>query len=280
MAVEESERMISKPCRLRRPPSWYGARPHPWLRLGRLLHLRHAQRGPAHCKGKKGYNYNYNSFLLSAWILKCARGHYWAFKTYWNYIFIRAWKLIFWTQLFEPFLLDQDFKGGAWCPARPIQEGVEEWLEVDLGRQHIVTATETMGRYVGVELFGWPGQAAYCHSMGILFTMDNFSFLRNLVRSMWKCLTPPPGLEVDAARSLRRLTASNTGEPAPGTHTRTSQDTRWEPRTKLLKNTWKNCCHAMKNTWKWKTLSGDDREREHLGGFGPAAGSSHSCLSR
>ena len=156
-------------------------------------------------------------------------------------LFYALRKSFFWTslQLFEPFLFDQDFKGGAWCPARPIQEGVEEWLEVDLGRQHIVTATETMGRYVGVELFGWPGQAAYCHSMGILFTMDNFSFLRNLVRSMWKCMTQPPGLEVDAARSLRRHTASNTGEPAHGTHTPTSPDTRWEPRTKLLKNTWK-----------------------------------------
>merc|ERR1719391_1858856 len=43
----------------------------------------------------------------------------------------------------------KDFKGGAWCPARPIQEGVEEWLEVDLGSQHIVTATETMGRFGG-----------------------------------------------------------------------------------------------------------------------------------
>ena len=71
-------------------------------------------------------------------------------------LFYALRKSFFWTslQLFEPFLFDQDFKGGAWCPARPIQEGVEEWLEVDLGRQHIVTATETMGRYVGVELFG------------------------------------------------------------------------------------------------------------------------------
>ena len=30
---------------------------------------------------------------------------------------------------------------------------MEEWLEVDLARQHIVTATETMGRYVGICIF-------------------------------------------------------------------------------------------------------------------------------
>ena len=29
---------------------------------------------------------------------------------------------------------------------------MEEWLEVDLARQHIVTATETMGRYVGIRI--------------------------------------------------------------------------------------------------------------------------------
>ena len=55
------------------------------------------------------------------------------------------------NELSEPTFLLQDFKGGAWCPARPIQEGVEEWLEVDLARQHVVTATETMGRYVGMD---------------------------------------------------------------------------------------------------------------------------------
>lgn len=43
----------------------------------------------------------------------------------------------------------KDSRGGAWCPARPIQEGVDEWLEVDLGNEHVITATETMGRFGG-----------------------------------------------------------------------------------------------------------------------------------
>lgn len=37
--------------------------------------------------------------------------------------------------------------GGAWCPKNPIESGVREWLEVDLGTPHVITGIETQGRY-------------------------------------------------------------------------------------------------------------------------------------
>ena len=40
-------------------------------------------------------------------------------------------------------------KGGAWCPAQTISEGVREWLEVSLRSEHRITGAETMGRYGG-----------------------------------------------------------------------------------------------------------------------------------
>ena len=109
----------------------------------------------------------------------------------------------------EPTFLWQDFKGGAWCPARPIQEGVEEWLEVDLARQHIVTATETMGRYVGIRIF----------VLGIQYKITKLIFISNQAVDITGAESA--GLVVDAARSLRRPTASSTGALGPGTPTRT-----------------------------------------------------------
>ena len=40
--------------------------------------------------------------------------------------------------------------GGAWCPAQLISEhSGEEWLEVDLGQETVVTGVITQGRYAG-----------------------------------------------------------------------------------------------------------------------------------
>lgn len=40
-------------------------------------------------------------------------------------------------------------KGGAWCPANSISEGVREWLEINLKTEYLITGAETMGRYGG-----------------------------------------------------------------------------------------------------------------------------------
>ena len=40
-------------------------------------------------------------------------------------------------------------RGGAWCPRSVIQEGTEEWLEINLHRPFRITATETQGRFGG-----------------------------------------------------------------------------------------------------------------------------------
>lgn len=37
--------------------------------------------------------------------------------------------------------------GGAWCPKAQISSEVREYLEVDLGRDHLITKTETQGRF-------------------------------------------------------------------------------------------------------------------------------------
>ncbi|XP_063234140.1 discoidin domain-containing receptor 2-like [Bacillus rossius redtenbacheri] len=37
--------------------------------------------------------------------------------------------------------------GGAWCPRLPVESGVREFLQVDLGQVHVVTGVETQGRY-------------------------------------------------------------------------------------------------------------------------------------
>ncbi len=41
----------------------------------------------------------------------------------------------------------QDLNGGAWCPKTMVGQDSSEWLEVDLGSVHAVTATETQGRF-------------------------------------------------------------------------------------------------------------------------------------
>ncbi|RZF34405.1 hypothetical protein LSTR_LSTR012480 [Laodelphax striatellus] len=43
--------------------------------------------------------------------------------------------------------LRQELNGGAWCPKAQISSEVREFLEVDLGRDHLVTLTETQGRF-------------------------------------------------------------------------------------------------------------------------------------
>lgn len=37
--------------------------------------------------------------------------------------------------------------GGAWCPKKQIENGVREWLQIDLKRTYIVTGIETQGRF-------------------------------------------------------------------------------------------------------------------------------------
>ena len=41
--------------------------------------------------------------------------------------------------------------GGAWCPAGLVSEetGMEEWLEIDLGREQVVVGVITQGRFAG-----------------------------------------------------------------------------------------------------------------------------------
>ncbi|XP_043286300.1 discoidin domain-containing receptor 2-like [Venturia canescens] len=43
--------------------------------------------------------------------------------------------------------LRKETAGGAWCPKRQIESGVREWLQVDFGNPHVVTAVQTQGRY-------------------------------------------------------------------------------------------------------------------------------------
>ena len=95
------------------------------------------------------------------------------------------------------------------------RRGVEEWLEVDLARQHIVTATETMGRYVGIRMF----------VLGIQYKITKLIFISNQTVDITGAKSA--GLVVDAARSSRRPTASSTGAWGPGTPTRTWPATRW-----------------------------------------------------
>lgn len=40
-----------------------------------------------------------------------------------------------------------EIKGGAWCPKQQIQRDVYEFLQVDLGRIHVVSLIETQGRF-------------------------------------------------------------------------------------------------------------------------------------
>ncbi|EEB18755.1 restnoschisin precursor, putative [Pediculus humanus corporis] len=41
----------------------------------------------------------------------------------------------------------QEKNGGAWCPKAQISSEIREYLEVDLVRDHLITWTETQGRF-------------------------------------------------------------------------------------------------------------------------------------
>ncbi|CAG9781679.1 unnamed protein product [Diatraea saccharalis] len=43
--------------------------------------------------------------------------------------------------------LNQEIKGGAWCPKAQITTESTEWLEVDLRTVHVITAVGTQGRF-------------------------------------------------------------------------------------------------------------------------------------
>ncbi|XP_058790525.1 discoidin domain-containing receptor 2-like [Phymastichus coffea] len=43
--------------------------------------------------------------------------------------------------------LRKETAGGGWCPKRQIENGVREWIQIDLGGTHMVTAIETQGRF-------------------------------------------------------------------------------------------------------------------------------------
>ena len=40
-----------------------------------------------------------------------------------------------------------DQNGGAWCPQNMVGKDSSEWLELDLVHVHVISATETMGRF-------------------------------------------------------------------------------------------------------------------------------------
>lgn len=41
----------------------------------------------------------------------------------------------------------QEKSGGAWCPKAQISSKVREYIEIDLGEPHLITHTETQGRF-------------------------------------------------------------------------------------------------------------------------------------
>lgn len=45
------------------------------------------------------------------------------------------------------FRIRQEKNGGAWCPKAQISSDVKEYLEVDLQKNHLMTWTETQGRF-------------------------------------------------------------------------------------------------------------------------------------
>lgn len=45
------------------------------------------------------------------------------------------------------FRLRVDKNGGAWCPKNMIEKETKEWLEIDLGSVHSLTAVESQGRF-------------------------------------------------------------------------------------------------------------------------------------
>lgn len=45
------------------------------------------------------------------------------------------------------FRLNQENNGGAWCPKAQISSEVREYLEINLQKDHLITWTETQGRF-------------------------------------------------------------------------------------------------------------------------------------
>eukprot|EP00096_Caligus_rogercresseyi_P011414 TRINITY_DN4481_c0_g1_i2.p1 TRINITY_DN4481_c0_g1~~TRINITY_DN4481_c0_g1_i2.p1 ORF type:complete len:680 (+),score=197.66 TRINITY_DN4481_c0_g1_i2:156-2195(+) len=45
--------------------------------------------------------------------------------------------------------INKDTFGGAWCPKKPVEKGVREWIEIDLHKDYRITRTGTQGRYGG-----------------------------------------------------------------------------------------------------------------------------------
>lgn len=55
--------------------------------------------------------------------------------------------LIFRLFFFSFFRIRQEKNGGAWCPRAQISSEVREYLEIDLDEDHLITWTETQGRW-------------------------------------------------------------------------------------------------------------------------------------
>ncbi|KAI5701081.1 hypothetical protein M8J75_005906 [Diaphorina citri] len=47
----------------------------------------------------------------------------------------------------ESIRIRNEKNGGAWCPKAQISSEVREYLEIDLSRNHLITLTETQGRF-------------------------------------------------------------------------------------------------------------------------------------
>lgn len=45
------------------------------------------------------------------------------------------------------FRLRSESHGGAWCPKQQVTTVSEEWLQIDLGRVALITATASQGRF-------------------------------------------------------------------------------------------------------------------------------------
>lgn len=45
------------------------------------------------------------------------------------------------------FRVRTDKNGGAWCPLKQATTEPEEWIQIDLKTVHMITATETQGRF-------------------------------------------------------------------------------------------------------------------------------------
>jgi len=42
--------------------------------------------------------------------------------------------------------LNSERGGGGWCPKQPLEKGIREYLQVDLGQVHVVSGIQTQGR--------------------------------------------------------------------------------------------------------------------------------------